>query len=35
MEALDSIGIELIVLAAMKEHQLWVHFVIILFAYAV
>ena len=31
METLDNIGIKLFVLAALKEHQLWVSFVSILF----
>jgi hypothetical protein len=35
MEALESIGIELYVLAALKEHQLRVPFVVVLFVYAV
>jgi len=35
MEALDSKGIKLYMLAALKKYQLWVPFVIVLFVYAV
>ena len=35
MEALCTVGIQLFVLAALKEYHLWVSFVILLFVYAV
>jgi hypothetical protein len=34
METPDNIGIKLLVLAALKEHQLWISFIILLFVYA-
>jgi len=34
METPDNMGIKLPVLAALKEHQLWISFIILLFVYA-
>jgi len=34
METPDNVGIKLSVLAAVKEHQLWISFIILLFVYA-
>jgi hypothetical protein len=34
METSNNIGINLLVLAALEEHQLWISFIIILFVYA-
>jgi len=34
MGTIDNIGIKLIVLVALKEHYLWIFFVILLLVYA-